>query len=270
MVFALALFLIFLTILIHEVGHAIAMNKTGVGVAELGIGIGKPNWPRISHTFVSKKNPSETFTLSLYPFLIGAFVRPRHEERISKLCYKDRAFIYGAGILANLFFILLALVILAVFFPEVHLRMIPPWATPLVLITAMIPLFWYARAITAYIFPPVSIAVMYWFINILLHLSGTALVENAGGIVFAGQLAKSFSKEIWQAIYFGGFISFALAATNILPIYPLDGGQTMSAIIHRISTPIGGYFDRLGFLFFLILIIYSVGGDIRRIVLMFQ
>jgi membrane-associated protease RseP (regulator of RpoE activity) len=270
MIYAFALFLIFLAVLVHEIGHAIAMVKTGIGVKELGIGIGGSRWPRLSHTFVSKKDPEETFTLSIYPLLIGALVRPQHEDRIKELCYRDQAFIFGAGIIANIFFTLVCMFVLRVFFPEVHSRVFPAWISPWMLVAAIVPLFWYARAITAYIFPLFSIAIMYWFVTSLLKLSGTALIENSGGIVFAGQIAQNFSKEIWQAIYFGGFISFALAATNVLPIYPLDGGLTMSALIHRFSSPVGQYFNRLGSLLFFVLIFYSVGGDIRRVWLMTQ
>jgi membrane-associated protease RseP (regulator of RpoE activity) len=270
MIYAFALFLIFLAVLVHEIGHAIAMVKTGIGVKELGIGIGGARWPRLSRTFVSKSDPDETFTLSLYPLLIGALVRPRHEERIKELPYRDQAFIFGAGIIANIFFTLVCMLVLRVFFPEVHSRVFPVWIAPWMLITAIALVLWYARVITAYIFPLFSIVITYWFVTSLLRLSGTALIENSGGIVFAGQIAQSFSTEIWQAIYFGGFISFALAATNVLPIFPLDGGLTMSALIHRFSSPLGQYFNRIGSLLFFVLILYSVGGDIRRIVIMMQ
>lgn len=268
MIYAFALFLVFLAVLVHEIGHMIAMHRTGIGAKELGIGL--PIGPRIFHTFVSKNNPSETFTLSLYLLLLGAFVRPRHEERIEKLCYRDKAFIFGAGIIANIFLILLSMLVLMVFFPERHIRPLPLWVSPWMIGALIVPLLWYARGITAYIFPPLSIAVLYYVVDAFLKLSGTALVENSGGIVLIGQIATNFSQDIWRAIWFGGFVSFLLAATNILPIYPLDGGLTMSALVERFAPRFQEFFNRVGIILVVVLILYSVGGDIRRIVLMFQ
>jgi membrane-associated protease RseP (regulator of RpoE activity) len=249
MIYAFALFLVFLAVLIHEIGHAIAMIKTGVGVKELGIGL--PLGPHLSYTFVSKKDPDETFKISLYPLLIGAFVRPQHEERIKELCYRDKAFIFGAGIIANIFFTLVCVIILRVFFPITHAgsltASIPTW----VMITAIVPLFWYARAITAYLFPLLSIVIMYVLVAALLKLSGTALIENSGGIIFIGQIAESFSGDIRQAISFGGLISLVLALTNVLPIYPLDGGLTASALVERFTPRLLPFFNRIGYALFL-------------------
>lgn len=268
MVYAFALFLVFLAILIHEIGHAIAMIKTGVGVKELGMGM--PLGPRLSYTFDSAKNSGETFTLSLYPLLIGAFVRPRHEERIEELCYRDKAFIFGAGIIANIFFTLVCMLVLQVFFPELRARLLPSSITPWMIVAAIAPVLWYARAIAAYVFPPLSIAIMYWVVTSFLKFSGTAVVENSGGIVLIGQLAQSFSATMAQAIFFGGFVSFALAATNVLPIFPLDGGQTASALVKRFTPRFLPFFNRIGYGLFLVLIVYSVGGDLRRLWLMTQ
>ncbi len=266
MIYAFALFLVFLAVIVHEIGHIIAMNRTGIGAKEFGIGL--PIGPRLFHTFVSKNNPSETFTLSLYLLLLGAFVRPRHEERIEKLCYRDKAFIFGAGIIANIFFTLVCILVLKLFFPVTNTTAltasIPAW----MFAVAIVPLLWYARWITAYIFPPLSILLLYFVIGAFLKLSGTALIENSGGMVLIGQLATSWSGNLRQAIFFGGFISLLLAATNVLPIYPLDGGLTMSALIERFAPRFQGFFNRIGYGLFLVLILYSVGGDIRRIVLM--
>jgi membrane-associated protease RseP (regulator of RpoE activity) len=96
------------------------------------------------------------------------------------------------------------------------------------------------------------------------------LIENSGGIVFAGQFAKNFSQHIWQAIFFGGLMSFTLAVGNLLPIYPLDGGQTASALVERFTPRFLNFFNRIGYGLFFVLIVYSMGGDIRRVVLMFQ
>lgn len=269
MVYAFALFLVFLAILVHEIGHAIAMIKTGVGVKELGIGM--PYGPCISHTFVSTKNPDETFKLSLYPLLlIGAFVQPRHEKRIDALCYHDKAFIFGAGIVANILFTLVCMFVLQVFFPEFRARLLPQSIAPWMIVAAVVPLLWYARAITAYIFPPLSIGILYWVVVSFLQFSGAEVIEKSGGIVLIGQLAHSFSESFARAIFFGGFISFAVAATNVLPIYPLDGGQTASAIVKHFTPRVQPFFNRFGFGLFVVILVYTVGGDIRRLWLMTQ
>jgi membrane-associated protease RseP (regulator of RpoE activity) len=245
MIYAFALFLVFLAVLVHEMGHAIAMIKTGVGVKELGMGM--PLGPCLSYTFVSKQNPDETFKLSLYPLLLGAFVRPRHEERIKELCYRDKAFIYGAGIIANIFFTLVCIFVLKVFFPVTHTASLTATVPAWMFAAAIVPLFWHARWIAAYIFPPLSVVLMYVVVISFLKLSGAAFVENSGGMVLIGQLAGSFSGDIRQAISFGALISLALAATNVLPIYPLDGGLTASALIERFAPRFLKFFNRIGY-----------------------
>lgn len=268
MIYAFALSLLFLAVLVHEIGHAIAMIKTGVGVRELGIGL--PYGPRLACNFTARNAPNETFTLSIYPLLIGAFVRPMHEKRILELSYKDKAFIYGAGIIANILFMCVCMILLRIWWPEINFRLFPEWIMLWMPIVTFGLVCWYARAVSAYIFPIISIAVMYWLVSTLLTLTPTQLVDNAGGIILAGQIAQSFSNTIPSAIYFGGVISFALGATNILPIYPLDGGLTTSTLVEKFAPRLRDFFNRIGFGLFLVLIFYSVGGDVRRLWLMTQ
>ena len=267
MIYAFALFLLFLAVLVHETGHAIAMIKTGVGVRELGMGL--PCGPRLAYTF-REKTEGETFTLSLYPLLIGAFVRPMHEERITALSYKDKSFVFGAGIIANILFVCVCMVLLRIFWPEVNFRLFPGWVTLWMPVVTFGVVCWFARAISAYLFPLISIAIMYWLVSTLLTFSTAQHIENSGGIVLAGQIALSFSSTIPAAIYYGAVMSFALAATNILPIYPLDGGLTTGALVKKFVPRLHDFFNRVGFGLFLVIVVYSIGGDVRRLWLIAQ
>lgn len=266
MIYAFALFLVLLSLIAHECGHAIAMWRTGVGVKEMGLGL--PFGPHLSYTLPGAGDPEKSCTLSLYPLLMGAFVRPRDEVRLEKLPYREKAFIFGAGILANIIFTLISVAILLLFHPEFHLRLIPSWVTPWMPLLLSGILLVCARQITAYCFPILSIVMLYFTVSILLSLSGTQLVAGSGGIVTIGIIAKSFSGDIWYAIYFGGLISFGLAMTNILPLSLLDGGLTIGALISRFIPRLTPFFNRIGTALLFLLILYSVGGDIRRLVLM--
>lgn len=84
------------SLLVHELGHALAMRLCGVGVEEIRLGIGQ--------ALVEKESRSGV-KWSLGPFLFGAYVRPTAGYRGDSIEYASvprQVFISAAGVLVNL------------------------------------------------------------------------------------------------------------------------------------------------------------------------
>ncbi|OGZ05449.1 MAG: hypothetical protein A3C93_01115 [Candidatus Lloydbacteria bacterium RIFCSPHIGHO2_02_FULL_54_17] len=270
--------IILFAVLIHEVGHLIAMRKCGVWVDELGVGL--PWGPRIGWTFPSKKYPGKSFAVSLYPLLLlGAFVKPENEGKgMKELSYHDQAFIYGAGIIGNFVMIALGIALIGALLPEgrsVLMPLMPFWKVTVasaslwwgLLSTVVVLLF--ARPITQYLFPVMAVVIMYWITTMILGMPFETFVKESGGIVAIAQLGEKFSKSLVALTYFGVLVSYLLALTNLLPIYPLDGGQTMQLLGEKYAPRIWGVLKKVGITFFLILVVFALAGDIRRLIDLF-
>lgn len=269
--------IILFAVLAHEIGHLIAMRKCGVWVNELGIGL--PLGPRIGWTFTSQKYTGKTFRISCYPLvLLGAFVRPEDEKSMTQLSYHDQAFISGAGIIANLVCIVLGFALLGILIPEHPARAINfPLIGKLTITHALLWgglfsagfLLWFARPITQYLFPVCAVAILVWIINILLHMPFGVFVERSGGIVAIAQLGKNFSGSAVALTYYSILISYLLALTNLLPIYPLDGGRIVKLLGEKFFPRIWIVCEKAGVVFFVFLMIFALYGDMRRIAALF-
>ena len=269
--------IILFAVLAHEIGHLIAMRKCGVWVNELGIGF--PVRPRIGWTFTSQKYAGKTFRISLYPLLLlGAFVRPEDKKDIPQLSYHDQAFIYGAGIIANLVCIALGFALLGLLVPEHPVRAINfPLIGKLAITHSLIWgglfcagfILWFARPITQYLFPIVAVATLVWVVTIVLSMPFGVFVERSGGVVAIAQLGKNFSGSAVALTFYGIIISYLLALTNLLPIYPLDGGRTMKLLGEKFFPRMWVFCEKAGIAFFVFLMIFALYGDLRRIVALF-
>ncbi len=265
--------IILFAVLVHEIGHLIAMRKCGVWVTELGIGL--PVGPRIGWTFPSRKYTRKTFRVSFYPLLLlGAFTRPEDEKSIARLSYHDQAFIYGAGIIGNLVLIALGFTLLGAFIPENTARVMNfPLAgkmaiTPTLLWGGLLSaglILYFARPITQYLFPLCALGVLYWVITILLKMPFGEFVEKSGGIVTIAQFGKKFSGNFASLTYYSIIISYLLALTNLLPIYPLDGARTIKLLGERFFPQVWIVCEKIGIAFFAFLIVFALYGDARRI-----
>lgn len=266
MYYALALFLILLTVLFHELGHLIAMRMSGIWVKELGLGL--PYGPSIGMTWTSKTDPKKTFRFSIYPLLIGAFVRP--EESKAKSSYDTHAFICGAGVIGNLVYIALSLVLMGILIPDGGVFVSPfGTMTPHIMVFgglgATIGIVLLAKPITQYLFPPLSLAALIYVTMLLGKLTAAQFLEGSGGMIALGEVAGSYSKGPIDALYFGMLISYVLALTNLLPLYPLDGGQTMKHLVDKYLPWATKAFDSVGLYSVYVFITVAMLGDLRRV-----
>lgn len=273
MLYALLLFSIVIAMVGHELGHAYAMTKCGVTVKEIGIGL--PIGPGISFTLTRKHDPEHPLTISLYLLLAGAFVRPYDEKSIERLPAADAAFIFGAGVMMNIFMLTVAMIgqtFATGLMISYHLGGYT-FPLPYVLPTLIAIVCWSMvspRTLALYAFPVLGLVSTWFLVDVLSGLSSQRFIDSAGGIVAAGQIAERFADSGSHANFFFMLLSFGLAQFNLMPIYPLDGGHIAKLHLKRYMPKILPLFDRTGTLFFIVVIIFTVGGDLRRIFLMFN
>jgi len=115
--------ILIILVIVHEFGHALAARLYNVGVAEFGIGFGKP---RIKLGTVKK------IPIYLCLWLFGGYVRIKQKEDLESYNAKGEYFdeillwpkicILFAGIIMNLILAIILRIILFIAFPEGGLK----------------------------------------------------------------------------------------------------------------------------------------------------
>ena len=91
--------LIYWSLIQHEFGHLTAARNRGVAVSEFGIGL--PFGPHIGYTPTRGTYSGIRFSLYVFTFFLGAFVR-MDDNSLKALSYQDKAVIAMSGPLANI------------------------------------------------------------------------------------------------------------------------------------------------------------------------
>lgn len=219
MFFAIFIFLIMVALLVHELSHGKAMRKYGIEVPEAGLGLPIPYLPSLAIRL------SNDFTFRIHLFLLGAYVSPKNEKRIKNLSYRERAHIYGAGIMANIIMGLAMIILLMVVDMIKRPEGIAHDCLMIALCSALILVFWkFGGKISAYVLPLLSPAMMGYLIwSVFSHGAKESLMGPIG--IFT--LGYGFSNP-YQVLIYGAIVSIGLALTNLLPFWPMDGGRILT------------------------------------------
>jgi Zn-dependent protease len=241
----MAVVLFLCTLIAHEAAHALALRKLGIPIVEVGVGLPIPP----SFTFRPTWLP---FRVSLSPWLIGAYVMPdpKREADIEALPYRDQAWYCGAGVVAN--------ISLGAFLWATADVLSGHWRQAIVLITIGILAWVLRRSFCAYLIPLLSLAGLVFLGWVLLHSSPS----EPQGVVGIGRLLLSSSLQ--ESLVTAGACSLAVGVLNIVPLFPLDGGRIVGALVGRWGSQrwLTG-FQLTGTLTFLGLLIYTVGSDLH-------
>lgn len=265
MLLTLAITLFVLSIVFHELGHFVAMRRCGVIVTEMGLGL--PIGRGLGFT-IGKDTP-HPLKLSLYPLLLGAFVRPHPDSNIEKMPAGDRAFIYAAGPMANIMFTTVMLYVLFAMNVNMSSIRFGPTMYPVLGLLAAgtafsLAFILFPRQISLYVCPVISLLLVWWFATLLVNITPEQFVKSSGMVVVV-QVAKIFSVTPSAVVYFAGLISFALGAMNLLPIYLLDGGHLLGIYVEKLGERVLGVYKRFGTAVIVLLMVIAVGEDIRKI-----
>lgn len=102
-------------------------------------------------------------------------------------------------------------------------------------------------------------------------IQGSVSTKNLGGPIFIFKEAADSAKAgIENLFHFMIFLSVSLAILNLLPIPILDGGHLVFFTIELlkgspVSLKIQEYATQVGMLILLLLMVFAVGNDIRKI-----
>lgn len=226
----LALLLIFFSIMMHELGHAIAMYRRGVAIEEIGFGMKIPFLPKISWTFKLKKFPSILFRINPVP--LGAFVKPKEQgvKYMEQLRYGDEASIYGAGIVTNL-------ILGLVFFSLNHIFDMEMGSSEIMQIVAVdlflaLAVYGLRRLISLYLIVPAG---LFTIAYLIIAMGNHPFGEVFGGPASIAIVAHEHSRSLSEVFSIAGLVSMSIGLVNCMPIYPLDGGRIMEAFLSTIG-----------------------------------
>ncbi len=222
-----------LNIIIHELAHALAMIKHGIAIEEISIGIKVGFIPHFVKKceVVLKNGKKLCFNLILSPFLLGAYVKPVNGKEIDELSYKQKASIFGAGVIANL---ILGFIFLIPFMIVGQLAAVGAInITKIVLVFSLsivstgLLLKWSRQfSMIIPILGVASLAFIGW--SFIKFGAGKTLVSPIGIIAIA-----SSATSIFEALLLGVAISFGIGMTNMLPIFPFDGGLIFLSLLEK-------------------------------------
>lgn len=244
----LTVVLVITSIVLHEIGHAVALREVGGRVAELGLFFGKTRW-RINH-------PRLPYPVSIGWIPAGAYVRPHpdDQELLDCLPYRARAWYFGAGPVANLMFGLGLFLIAA--FGTGH------WVALIVSAVLYLGIWQFRRGFTAYAIPALGVALSgYLSWAMVTHPLGSVL----GGPVTVAQ--ATVSTGVCPALATAGWLSVSIGLLNMLPLWPLDGGWTAASLV-RLWFPERGVlaYNMCTGILAVALTVYAVTGDLVRLV----
>lgn len=246
----------------HELGHYCAMRRYGVAVKAVALfGIPAKWLPR----FRWKVGDEDWSVSPLLP--IGAFVMPRQETNVAALPFWDQVHVYANGATANLAF---TATLAGIGFSA---RIVEGGGDP---VGALLPticgvtlaaIVWKLQRYVPALFIAAAPFLAFLILKSIFSVSPPeALDAGAGGPVALGSLLSK-ARHLSDALMLPALVSLNLAAFNLLPIPPLDGGQILLAATKKVAGEKAAeallIFGALGIL---ALMVYALGLDVARIV----
>lgn len=277
MYFTIVLLILYVTVVLHELGHFVAMRRKEVGIAEVGAGL--PLGPRFSYEPKSGSFAGIRFSFFPLAFILGAVVKETREgaKKMSTLDYRSKALIFGAGPLANLIIGCVLLIVYSVLFVLIRdhtLWGFHGWLTyfsivitkPDVYIPLVaIPLLWFGRKqFCVYLAPIVSAFLAIWVVRYFMSAGFSGAMSQVVGPIGFYTVVSQEVRDIAEAIHTVAMLSIFLGAINFLPIFPLDGGLLYMSILEKFSAPLWlkKSFKFAGLAIFVIFLVLVLGGDV--------
>ena len=229
-----AIVVVGLVITIHECGHLLAAKWCGIPIERFSVGFG----PKL----VGFRYRGTSYWLSVIP--LGGYVLPALDENESRSLPLHKAVLFAlGGPFANIVSAYLGLIVVGRLkfslsaFDTLLFATTRRWVDAQVLAQAVVMLF-----------------------------AGVGEISGIVGIVAIG--GSQFGSTLAGLLAFSVAINLNLAAINLLPLPPLDGGRIVFAILEKIYRPlfrIQAPLTLAGWAFMLALMVYATIHDLGRI-----
>lgn len=265
-----------LCMVIHELGHAVAMRECGVKIKRISL-LGIPGLGEITLPFRIKYFPEAKVVV--HPLLIGAYVEPENGDSLKLLSVKDQLYIYCAGALANIILgssLFILSIALTVYGDERNIEIISQIilfciAVSLSVIMSIL-LVKFRRTVCIYLLPIIGIFVTFIFLKSMLSIgsflkpvgmSDVISSANQSGPITSKYIKNEYLSILTSALFHGAVLNILIGLFNLIFFFPLDGGRVLGTILpvklakyHAYSTaPI-----------ILLLIVLSLGKDAYNLV----
>lgn len=243
MITAIGIFGLILSSSLHEIGHALKMQKHGVKMREICLfGLGGPAIVRFKAPRFFGQTP-----ITIRPFIpIGAFVRPETEdggyETLTRLQKVDIA---AAGVVVNLYMGLCLFSGVAIFFGH-----------------------WKFLAINIALLLFITIAFRYfkvWFFIVtgcaFMVVLAYTMFNDIGSVGSVVSIVKfiSIQSTFKSAIMTTGALSVSIGLFNCMPLFGLDGHRILETVLpEKAKAPV----DVIGAVLMFVLAVIVFGNDI--------
>lgn len=274
--------LVYLSLIGHEMGHLVSMQKRGVKILEFGIGV--PRWgPRIS--YIPKTGRYAGIRFSFYPCtcLLGGFVE--EGEEFHRLSYRDRALVACAGPFVNIQFGCVLLLLSFVLFPPHFYDLYNPewawgvtrwavflwhftWSQPYVWVPLItIPVCWFGRQfVSTYLAPIFGALLLIWVYQTIAEIGVVNYVASLQGPIGVAMELSDEATDMASAIWLAGLISIGLGALNLLPLPPMDGGLLVLPAVEKISPRLASAYRVAGLSLLVFLLSVAFAQDVIMVV----
>jgi len=234
MSYVAVVFVVGLLVAIHEYGHLLAAQVSGIPIKRFSIGFG----PR----FLEVKRGETSYWLSWIP--IGGYVLPaiEHDDFRKLPTYKRIMFALG-GPMANVIAAFMGLFVLGL---------------------AQSDLSVFGAALFAA--TQLGTGLQQQIAGLSALVTGAGQITGIVGIVAVG--GAQFGSTVTSLLTFSVLINLSLAVTNLLPLPPLDGGRILFCVLEKVYRPVvkaEAPLTLAGWTFVLALMIYATVQDVGRI-----
>lgn len=248
----LAILLLCAGLVVHEMGHAVAMHHAKVDIKEIHIGLG----PTLYSRNIVADNDSIHVVFSLLP--LGAFVEPTmtRKEMERSVSSFDLFVIHGLGIWSDMAFGFLLLIFSCInklgdfFKMKINIPIILFLVLGTADLYAQTGFFWeYGMLLSCGI-------VVVMLIKEFFNKQG-----SFGSPVGMVSLFKSKVATLSDSVKFAGGLLIGYAIMNLLPVVPLDGGQYILTLL-KSSPEAQKMFAAVSFSVFAFLTLFFIFRDI--------
>ncbi len=279
-----AIVLVLAAFCVHELGHAFKMRKWGVEMQEITlVGLGPIAW-RGTWPSAFGQTPLHVRWI---PF--GAFVLTTDAgtAKMKQLPAHAQCDISGAGVTANLIYALI-LITLAYCYTWLFRATIPPenvWQVVAISIDSVLfavfigtisfCLWHYNHHVSSYLYPILGICVL-WLVgsaiwNIQTAKQAAEIMAGPIGVTqLGGNILSAHPDPILGPLMVGFNLSLAIGLSNLLPLFPLDGGHIAMTTLGRLMPNIYRKFGHIaqisGALILFTLVVWALMSDIVRVI----